>query len=91
MGFKQGGASNLVEQACGWKEEVKKYKHPVPFDIANLMWECSWLYASQIFLGDYSCTVSKLKQYLAAFAFKKLDLIYVLDGRSNPYKGPENL
>eukprot|EP00957_Ditylum_brightwellii_P036390 2755045-Ditylum_brightwellii.AAC.1 len=42
-------------------------------------------------LGDYSCPISKLKQYLAAFAFKKLDLIYILDGRSNPYKEPENL
>jgi hypothetical protein len=50
-----------------------------------------WCYALACHEGDFTNALDKLKQYFAFFMSSGLKLIYVLDGKGNPHKAPEDL
>lgn len=48
-------------------------------------------FASHVYHGDYTGALAKLKKLLLFYRSKSLNLVYVLDGESNPYKAPEDV
>ena len=73
-----------------WIELAKSSESPIPFDTANLLYNVAWTFAAQVYHGDYTSALAKLKRLLLFHRLNKLKLLYVLDGVSNPYKAPEN-
>jgi hypothetical protein len=49
-----------------------------------------WLFASQVYHGDFTRAIEKLMSFLAYYKSEGLNLYYVLDGQENPDKGPES-
>jgi 5'-3' exonuclease len=55
------------------------------------MFNVQWFYALECHEGDFTNALAKLKQFFAFFVSSGLKLIYVLDGKGNPHKAPEDL
>jgi hypothetical protein len=85
------GKTDIPTTKVNWFNIVKSCKHPVPFDVANLMFNVQWCYALECHQGDFTNALAKLKQFFAFFVSSGLELIYVLDGKGNPHKAPEDL
>jgi hypothetical protein len=54
----------------------------------NVQWCCTLECHDE---GDFTNALAKLKQFFAFFMSSKLKRIYVLDGKGNPRKAPEDL
>ena len=79
MGFPSGGKSNLPSEEVNWFETVKECKHPVPVDLANLMYCMAWLHAPSCVHGDYLRAVGHVRLQLLEYQKMNLSLIYVID------------
>lgn len=94
MGFPRGTASDLEVTTVNWMDAVAECSHPVPIDLANLLYACAWLFAAQSYHGDYAPALGRLKSYLQAYQSNrklKNKLFYILDGMEEELKGPEKL
>ena len=91
MGIHTLGKTDIPTTKVDWIEIVKSCKHPVPFDVANLMFNVQWCFALECHKGDFTNVLAKLKQFFAFFKSSGLNLFYVLDGKGNPHKAPEDL
>jgi 5'-3' exonuclease len=91
MGIHTLGKTDIPTSTVNWFEIVKKCKHPVPFDVANLMFNVQWCYALECHEGDFTNALAKLKQFFSFFVNSDVNLMYVLDGKGNPHKAPEDL
>jgi hypothetical protein len=85
------GKTDIPTSTVNWFEIMKKCKHPVPFDVANLMFNVQWCYALECHEGDFTNALAKLKQFFSFFVNSGVNLMYVLDGKGNPHKAPEDL
>ena len=48
MGFAHGGSSNLKKTNLNWMDLARVTKNPIPFDIANLLYNIEWMFASLV-------------------------------------------
>jgi hypothetical protein len=81
IGIQTSGKIDVPTSKVKWFDIVKSGKHPVPFDVANLMFNVQWCYGLACHEGDFTNALAKLKQFFAFFMSSGLKLIYVLDGR----------
>jgi hypothetical protein len=82
------GKTDIPTNTVNWFDIVKSCDHPVPFDVANLMFNVQWCYALQYREGDLTNALAKLKQVVFAFFMSSgLKLLYVLSGKRNYRNG----
>jgi hypothetical protein len=55
------------------------------------MFYVQWCCALECHEGDFTIAIAKLKQFFAFFMGSGLKHIYVLDGKGDPHKAPEDL
>jgi 5'-3' exonuclease len=60
-------------------------------DVANLMFNVAWCHAPTAYQGNHDAPLRQLNKFILLFKSKKLNLLYVLDGKQNIYKAPEEL
>lgn len=53
--------TDIPTDRVNWMAIVKESKHPVPLDVANLMFNVQWLFAEECVEGDYSRTLQSLR------------------------------
>jgi hypothetical protein len=90
MGIKNLGKTNVPSIEINWFDVVGVCKHPVPPDVANLMFNVLWCHAPNACHGDCDQALRQLNKFFKFFQSKNLKLPCVLDGKASHCKAPED-
>jgi hypothetical protein len=64
MGIKKLGKTDIPKSNVNWFEIVQGCKHPVPFDVANLMFNVAWCHAPTAYHGNHDAPLRKLNKFI---------------------------